>query len=352
MVELISEGKAPRSLVRRAARGELSLPSIEAIEILVALTVDPELGAEAERTLAAWDEAVVSEIAAGPATPVEVLRHLLRSHVQNPEVIVALCDNPALPLAELEALATHGPESALRAMIHSERICSSSRILELLNQNPLAEPMAPLLAELISTVPGDEEEQEIKAHLARHAEEIAREDAQPFELVSAFDGEDDPLAQLLEQSKQGKAPAAPEEQEQLSILQKIGRLTVGERIKLAMRGSREERMILIRDRSKLVSLAVLVSPKVNDSEMESFAAMKNIQESVLRAIATNRKNMKNYGVIRTLVNNPKAPIDISLPLLAHLLIKDLRGVAVNKNVNETLRKRATRMFRLKTERKE
>ena len=121
--------------------------------------------------------------------------------------------------------------------------------------------------------------------------------AQPFELVAAYEGEEDPLAQLLTRAKQGEAVVEPEEQEQLSLLQRIGRMRVGERIKLAMRGNREERMVLIRDRSKLVSLAVLASPKVNDSEMETFAAMKNIQETVLRAIAANRKNMKNYGVI-------------------------------------------------------
>ena len=126
---------------------------------------------------------------------------------------------------------------------------------------------------------------------------------------------------------------------------------MGERIKLAVRGNREERMVLIRDRSKLVSLAVLESPKVNDSEMENFAAMKNIQESVLRAIATKRSYIKNYGVLRTLVNNPKTPLDVALPLLAHLLLKDQRALAVNKNVNETLRKVALRMWRVKSERK-
>ena len=70
---------------------------------------------------------------------------------------------------------------------------------------------------------------------------------------------------------------------------------MGERIKLAVRGNREERMVLIRDRSKLVSLAVLESPKVNEGEMEAFAAMKNIQETVLRAIASKRKYIKNYS---------------------------------------------------------
>ena len=170
--------------------------------------------------------------------------------------------------------------------------------------------------------------------------------------MAAFEGEDDPLQQLLSRVAKGETVAeVPEEQEHLSILQRIGRMRVGERIKLAVRGNREERMVLIRDRSKLVSLAVLESPKVNDAEMETFAAMKNVQETVLRAIANKRNYMKNYGVLRALVNNPKTPLDVALPLLAHLLVKDLRAMAVNKNVNETVRKLAVKMFRVKTERK-
>jgi pentose-5-phosphate-3-epimerase len=78
--------------------------------------------------------------------------------------------------------------------------------------------------------------------------------------------------------------------------------------------------------------------------------MKNIQESVLRAMAAKRNYIKNYGVLRTLVNNPKTPIDVALPLLQHLQVKDQRSLAVNKNVNETVRKMALRMWRFKTER--
>ncbi len=162
-----------------------------------------------------------------------------------------------------------------------------------------------------------------------------------------------PLEKLLRRARRGDIAAAePEEVEQLSLLQRIGRLRVGERIKLAMRGNREERMVLIRDRSKLVSLAVLESPKVNDAEMESFAAMKNIQEAVLRAISTKRKYMRNYGVVKALASNPKTPLDAALPLLPHLLVKDQRTLAVNKNVNETVRKIALKLYRAKTEKRD
>jgi hypothetical protein len=85
--------------------------------------------------------------------------------------------------------------------------------------------------------------------------------------------------------------------------------------------------------------------------METFAAMKNIQEAVLRAISTKRNYIKNYGVVRALVNNPKTPLDAVLPLLSHLLVKDLRALAMNKNVVETVRKIALKMFRTKTENK-
>jgi hypothetical protein len=351
MAELIREGAAPRSMVRRAARGELALPAGEAIEILVALAGDRELGAEAEQTLAGWDEASLSEVAANAATPPEVLRSLLGNQVQRPGVFAALCGNPALALEELEAAASHGGPETLQGMMRCERVRNSSRLLELMAQNPAAEPARPQLTEWLAEAEGSEAEEVVANLLVRHADELAREDNQPFELVAGFEGEDDPLAELLTRAKQGETVVAPEEKKQLSLLQRIGQMRVGERIKLAVRGNREERMVLIRDRSKLVSLAVLASPKVNDSEMESFAGMKNIQEAVLRVIATNRKNIKNYGVVRTLVNNPKTPLDVVLPLLSHLLLKDLRSLAINKNVNETVRKLAARLFRIKNEQK-
>ena len=304
MLELIRERKAPTSIMRRAAPGELALPAGEAIEILALLAADGELADEAEQTLRGWDEASLTEVACDAATAPGVLRCLLRTQAERPAVIAALCGNPSLAL---DASAESDPAMA------------------------------------VSSMP--------EAVAWRQARELEDEEERPFELVTNAESEADPMAELLERAKHGDTAKAPEEQEQLSLLQRISRMRVGERIKLAMRGGREERMVLIRDRSKLVSQAVLASPKVDASEMESFAAMKNVQESVLRAIAANRKNLKNYGVVRTLVSNPKTPLDVALPLLAHLLIKDLRSLASNKNVNETVRKRAAGLFRIKTETK-
>src|SRR4029079_18818554 len=124
----------------------------------------------------------------------------------------------------------------------------------------------------------------------------------------------------------------------LSVLQRIARMSVGERVQLSMKGSREERFILIRDGSKVVSGAVLESPKVTEQEVETFASMKNVQESVLRGIAGKRKFRKNYAVIRNLANNPRCPLDVQLTLMKNLLNNDLRAVSMNKNISDTVRK--------------
>ncbi len=259
------------------------------------------LGAEAEKTLGSWNEESLVEVASDATTPQEVLLYLLSLHAHRPAVVKALCENPTLALETLEAAATHAGGAVLRAMLRSDRVRNSSRLLELITANPAAEPAKARLDEWLAKVQGKEAQDAAEIFLTEHAEEIVCGE-QPFELVSAAEGEDDALDTLLSRAKTGDTEATePEVNKQLSLLQRIGSLRVGERIKLAMRGNREERMVLIRDRSKLVSLAVLESPKVNDSEMETFAAMKNIQEAVLRAISTKRNYIKNYGVVRALV---------------------------------------------------
>ena len=176
MVELIREGAAPASMMRRAARGELSLPASEAIEILVALAGDRELGAEAEQTLAGWEEKSLIEVASNAAIPLEVLRYLLHSPGQRPAVVAALCENPALALGG--AGSSGKPRDggkALQAMMQSGRVRNSSRLLELMAANPAAEPARPLLEQWLAQAQGKEADEVAANFLVRHAEEVERE---------------------------------------------------------------------------------------------------------------------------------------------------------------------------------
>lgn len=147
----------------------------------------------------------------------------------------------------------------------------------------------------------------------------------------------------------GAEQAGVGDRERETLLQKIARMTAAEKITLALKGNQEERLLLIRDPNKIVARAVLQSPKLTEAEVEAYATMKNVSEEVLRLISINRSFMKNYSVVRALVNNPRAPIDITLPLLCRLNDRDLKGLAFNKNVAEVLRTMATKLIKQKQE---
>jgi len=134
-----------------------------------------------------------------------------------------------------------------------------------------------------------------------------------------------------------------------TLIQKISRMTVQEKIKAALHGNLETRSILIRDANKIITRAVLQSPKISDTEAESYAAAKNVSEEVLRLIAANRKFMKTYVVVRALVNNPRAPIDVTLRLIPRISDRDLKGLSLNRNVPEVIRSMAVKIIRQKEE---
>ncbi len=152
--------------------------------------------------------------------------------------------------------------------------------------------------------------------------------------------------------KLAKKPIVPPgEARRDSTLQKIAKLDIKGRIALAMRGSKEDRSILIRDSTKLVAVAVLESPKISEGEVENFALQKNVLEAVLRAIPLKRRFAKNYAITRNLVYNPRTPLDLSLGLMKNLLVHDLKNLSGNKEVSDTIRKLALRMYKQKSEKK-
>ena len=130
---------------------------------------------------------------------------------------------------------------------------------------------------------------------------------------------------------------SPADQEEGSALQRISAMNVAQRLTVAMKGSREERTILIRDPNKIVAAAVLSSPKLTEMEVESIARMANVSEDVLRIISANRAWMKNYQVALALAKNPKTPVAVSMNLLARLTERDLKMISTDRNVPDVLR---------------
>ena len=127
--------------------------------------------------------------------------------------------------------------------------------------------------------------------------------------------------------------------------QVLSSLSIVERMKLAMKGTKGHRAQLIRDSNKLVAAAVLSSPKLTSSEVEAFAKMANVTEDVLRAIAMNRQWVKNYGVVSGLTRNPKTPPAISMQMVQRLNEKDLKMLSMDRNVPEAVRLAARKFMR-------
>ena len=128
-----------------------------------------------------------------------------------------------------------------------------------------------------------------------------------------------------------------EEQKQASFTERLASMTVPEKMKCAMKGTREMRAILIRDPNRLVSAAVLSCPKVNAAEVEAFAKMGNVSEDILRTIAMSRAWTKSYTVVLSLVKNSKTPVAISLNLMQRLMESDVKKISTDRNVPEALR---------------
>ncbi|HSC77272.1 MAG TPA: hypothetical protein VLB32_01810, partial [Candidatus Acidoferrales bacterium] len=59
--------------------------------------------------------------------------------------------------------------------------------------------------------------------------------------------------------------------------------------------------------------------------------------------------MKNYVVARNLLNNPRTPLDVSLTLLNRMTVNDLKNIGKNRNIPETLRANAVKLFKQRSE---
>jgi hypothetical protein len=412
MIDLIRVSALPSNVMQAASKGALSVPPQEMIEILVYLANHNKIfGQQAQLTLAGWDEAASRAVAADPNTPKEVLDYLVSGKNLRPVLLPALLENPSVSQHSLVNLAESASRDVVEIMQSSERVQKSAVVLEALKGNPHApaqkldsvqvqkEPEHALAATAgatasatvpVASVPvheisaiglllpapsveqaGDDDvlDDDIFDYLSEHAGEISAEGNKEFQPIGGFYDEFVPgssedvlesetaqpstspekIAAAPKKAPVGKKQYLSHDEERGSALQKISKLDIKGRIQLAMKGTKEERSLLVRDGTKVVALAVLESPKISDSEVEKFATQKNVLEAVLRAIPMKRRFLKNYATIRNLTFNPRTPLDVSLSLIKYLLITDLRHLSGNKEVSETVRKLALKMFKQKLE---
>lgn len=244
------------------------------------------------------------EAAKQPEAPAPVLEYVAENSKDHAAVAAILAANPHSPGSALARVAGHLTRDAVgKIMDNLEQLASSRELIVALAAR-----------------------QDLTLEHKRMLEELTTEtDKHSLEQVVA--------------------DAEPDPEKRQTLLQRLSGMNVVERLTLALKGGRTERLALVRDPNKLVQRAVLQSPRLTEQEVEGFSAMTNVTEEVLRAISLNRLFIKNYAIVRNLVNNGKTPIDISLHLLQRLMTPDLKKLTMNKNVPETVRAMATKMTR-------
>ncbi len=151
----------------------------------------------------------------------------------------------------------------------------------------------------------------------------------------------DYAAELAEEAQPAPQAETPEQQQKrLTISQRITRMSVSEKIKLATLGNKEARTLLLRDTNKLVCMAAVTSPRITDGEIMTLANSRTVNSEVLRHIFTDREYLKIYAIKMALVKNPKVPLPTALKFLLTLQDKDIKDLARDRNVPQTIQAQA------------
>jgi hypothetical protein len=383
VVKQIIERAVPRPAQLAAARGVLPLPHQDLLEVLVAFATseDRELAAAANETLISQDADMLVGSIRTDNVPASVL-----------DYYAAL---PSTPDEVCEAIVTH-PKTPAESIARFARETTKSDLLELVSLNQQLLIKAPAIIDAIIANPNRTSEaerrasetrreffekergqQQIAAELRAQGKEAAAQFVEQADLsdddaaflaqfieVADADVDDSWLGleyieELYEETDEQRqaiankilsemtADEADMSSERVAVLNAIMRMGMKDRVRLAMKGDREARNILIRDPNRIVVQAVVNNPRITEQEIEKIAAMRTVPEEILRFIANSRQWSRSYSVVHNIARNPRAPIANVLTILSRLHLKDLGALSGNKNVSDAVRRQA---FRLKQSR--
>jgi hypothetical protein len=308
LYQAILSGQGTREQKLAASDPTTPLTPVQRIEVLATLAEDPDMKVreQAVSTLLAQPTPAIVAALQAEAPPAALFR-FCGGLTARGELAFALAMHPRCPLYILPVACEHMPVSGLQELFDN---------LDLLSSRPYL--TSALLRSPILTA---EQREQLRELLEETDKKIVAQ-------IEDIPGED-PV----------------EREKRVTLLQRLSKMRVVERVQLALKGNREERMALIRDPCKVVQRAVLQSPRLTEREVEGFSSMATLSEDVLRLISRNRVFISNPTVVRNLLNNPKTPLDISLHFLPNANAQELKALTLNRNIPETLRTQAIRLQR-------
>jgi hypothetical protein len=347
IVNAVLDGSAPHNVRSAAARGALPLPRSELVRLYVALLEDEdeEIRVNADANLRGLDSPAVCDVLADANCVGDVLEYFVARATRDEKIAEKITFRAEVPPAAIEKLASSGTAAVIELVLtNQERLLCQPRLLHLLSTNPaLRVDQRGRILELLDratrarpgTADADGEEGEALSAVAEEAARLLQVDiGELFAASEIIDGDE---------FDQAEDPGIRD------AYRRIITLNTAQKAILAMRGGREERMILVRDSNKLVSSAVLRNPRITEDDVETYARMRSLPGEVLRGIALKREWIKSYPIVVALVNNPKTPPSVSTNLISRLQNAELKRIKSNHDLPELIRRMARRTLDVRTQ---
>ena len=336
LVEQFRKGGVPLQLRLMAAQGALPLKPADLVDLLQQLLGDADEAVRQAASASLGGMAVdeLLPIVKDKESPPNVLAWAV-AHRPEREILEVVLQNVSLPDEAVEALASTLPEHlAELVVINQVRLLRRTSLLEALETNPgLNKDQRRRLRELRETFRIGEQPEPPPPPPPPPVEVVPEPEPEVID-----ETEEEAVARLLAEDEKN-------DKEKISVVQAIYRMNAAQKVIQALKGSSADRAILIRDPNRIVSSAVLGSPRLTEMEIERFAGMKSVGDEVLRTIAQNKDWTKRYGVISNLIKNPRTPLALALNFVPRLNPRDLKTISVDKNVPEVIRKQALKFVR-------
>ena len=393
VVKAVIAGTAPPPAKFAAARGMLPLAQNDLLEILVALAADTdaELAETARQTLSAQDNSAIKEAVRSTDVAPRVLDFFVDYAELPLEIHEAILQNPKTPEQSVVKFARKTTNGELLELIsfNQQRLIKTPAIIDAIIANPYRTAEAERRAQETKREFFEKERgvQQIAGELRAQGKEAAAEFFETAEFALNPDETDlsfedaillasmievpdaeiddswlslDLIEELYQETAEQREAIVNKilgelrfeedsvSSERISMLNRVMRMNMKDRMKLAMKGDREARNILIRDPNRIVAQAVVMNPKITDQEIEKIAAMRTVPEEVLRLIANNRAWSRSYQIIFKLAQNPRTPLASSMTILTRLQTKDLIAMSKNKNISEAIRKQSFRLSAMRS----
>lgn len=384
VVRSLIEGRAPQPARVAASRGVLPLPSNDLLEVLVAFAAsdDAELAENARETLSSQDELLLTETLRSAEVPLSVLNYYAGRPKASKSVHESIILNPRTPVATIInfARSTESGELLELVSMNQQLMIQNPAIIDAIIGNSHRTPLAERRAAETKREFFEKERgaQQIANELRAQGKEAAAEfieqaDFDAFakniddalliaEMIEVPDSETDDswmgleyLEELYEETEEQrqhilnkilgefKFEEGDLSNERVAVINRVMKMGMKDRVKLAMKGDREARNILIRDPNRIVAQAVVQNPRITEQEVEKIAAMRSVPEDVLRQLANARQWQRSYPIIHNLARNPRTPIANVLPILTRLQQRDLVAISKSKNVSDAVRRQAQRL---------